>query len=141
MGSTNDTRKQPGHAKRDRQVSPAEVDPEVRWHLIKELARLERLQEEIDYMFAGMAFNHAEPPMSWRNRQRFHRFFTMRKAVMKEKIRLIHTYMRTRGIDPDHLPVMPASQNSSNQSQQQELSEDELKILRIVECLRQHERE
>jgi len=65
--------------------------------LILELAKLQRMEEKINFAFAGDPFIDREPPTSPRNQKRFWTFFEMHKQVTERMMAVMGQFIKVFG--------------------------------------------
>lgn len=84
-------------------------------YLVQQMARLMRLEEQIDEAFGGQAFDLDKKPNDPENIARFNLIMEFRKKVSDQSMKLMDMWMQIHGVDPKN-PVQMAQVNNLTQN-------------------------
>jgi len=107
--------------------------------LLRELARYDRMSEQIDEIFAGQAFDPKLGPTDPKNKDRFHTYFKMKKRVTDVKLSLLNTWMLVHGINPRD-PVQLTQNNLmiGHLGQAEQPSVRDMEAIKLARMLQMH---
>jgi len=106
-------------------------------YLVREMARYEKMSEQIEEAFAGQPFDMSKPLHD--NRLRFNMYFEMMKKVTDVKRSLLHDWMLVHGINPKD-PVQLTQNNMmiGQLGQAEQPSVRDMEAIKLARMLQMH---